>query len=624
MIAFVYPALFALFVWWFSTGVIIFLDGLPKSTFKWSMVGASVVLALSLWGLYATANDASVWGAYAAFTFGLLAWGWQEMSFYMGYVTGPRKDVCPDGCSGWPHFVHAVQTSLWHELSIIAGASAVIWCTWSGVNHVGLWTFMILWWMHQSAKLNVFLGVRNLNEQFLPEHLAFLKGFLTKRPMNLLFPFSVTISTVINVLLVQAALAPDASPALEAGATFLAMLMALAVLEHWFLVLPLPSGKLWSWGLASRGPLQPFDVDLAVGFLGAGKTTFLRRMLETADPGVRTVALVNDFAELGVDASLLKGKGADVVELANGCICCSLRQDLAIQLQDMVAKYAPQRVIIEPSGVADVASLLAVLNRPGVVENIRELRVYTLIDAGAFLRDFARMQRYFQIQAKVSRLFVLNKADLASGAELRLIESTLADLNPGSRAVRAKFGEAIEGGAIDPALARVAMSPKVDENADESAVPKLGLAKGPAQAAATLKTSRINGHNHDHDHSHGHEHGRTHSLAGGRAVPLAEHEQHDGVELGLESWSAQVDKPCNIEALDRFLQTVTTGGFGNVERLKGIVQAGSGWLRFDVAGGRSSILAFSPAGPEQPRVMAIGRDVDRNGLMGGLAACAAQ
>jgi len=623
MIAYAYPAFFALFVWWFSTGAIIFLDGLPRATFKWSMLGATVVLGLSLYGLYRTAGDGSLWGAYAAFTFGLLAWGWQEMSFYMGYVTGPRKDVCPDGCSGWPHFVHAVQTSLWHELSIVACAGAVVWLTWNGANQIGTWTFMILWWMHQSAKLNVFLGVRNLNEEFLPEHLTFLKAFLTKRPMNLLFPFSVTISTVINVLLVQAAIAPSATPFQAAGFTFLAMLMALAVLEHWFLVLPLPSAKLWQWGLASRGTQQPFDVDLAVGFLGAGKTTFLRRMLDEADASVRTVALVNDFAELGIDASLLKGHGAQVVELANGCICCSLRQDLARQLQEMVVKYAPQRVIIEPSGVADIASLLAVLNRPGIVETIRDLRVYTLIDAGAFLRDYARMKRYFEVQAGVSRLFVVNKVDVVGPAEIRLVEATLGDLNPAARIVRARFGEIVDG-RLDLSQARVPVmgdtaalqgaepAPNALQVAGAAIAQPRASASGHANAHSP---SRVRAHDHDHEE---HPHMLHHADAAN------DHEHHDEFELGLESWSAQLDKTCDIEALDKFLQTVSQGGYGRVERLKGIVEAPSGWLRFDVAGGRSSILAFSPAGAELPRIMTIGRDVDRNGLMGGLAACAAK
>ncbi len=73
-----------------------------------------------------------------------------------------------------------------------------------------MWTFMVLWWMHQSAKLNVFLGVRNLNEEFLPDHLQFLKSFLTKRPMNLRFPISVTLSTVVAALLFEKAFAAEA------------------------------------------------------------------------------------------------------------------------------------------------------------------------------------------------------------------------------------------------------------------------------------------------------------------------------------------------------------------------------------------------------------------------------
>ena len=227
MIAYLWPALFALFVWWASTVAIIYLDNLPRPTFKWSMLGATVVFVVALYGLQQSARDTTTAGAYWAFTWGLLAWGWQEMSFYMGFVTGSRKAPCREDCGGFAHFVHAVQTSLYHELAIIAAAVAVVWLTWGGPNQVGTWTFMVLWWMHQSAKLNVFFGVRNLNEEFLPEHLEFLKSFLRKRSMNLLFPVSVTVSTVITVLVAKAALADGASVAERAGFTFLTVLMAL-------------------------------------------------------------------------------------------------------------------------------------------------------------------------------------------------------------------------------------------------------------------------------------------------------------------------------------------------------------------------------------------------------------
>lgn len=256
MSAYVQPALYALFLWWFSTGLILYLDRRPTHTFKWSMAGAAVILAAAFWGLYESRDDTGIGGAYMAFTCGLLIWAWQEMSFYTGYLTGPRKTMCPEGCSGWRHFGHALAANLYHEISIVISLGMCVALTWGAPNQTGLWTFLLLWWMHESARLNVFLGVRNLNEQFLPEHMAFLRSFLKRAPINLLFPFSVTISTVLTVWLVQQAMAaPSAGEA--AGFSFLAALLALAVLEHWFLVLPLPAEKLWDWSL--RGSSAPVE-----------------------------------------------------------------------------------------------------------------------------------------------------------------------------------------------------------------------------------------------------------------------------------------------------------------------------------------------------------------------------
>jgi len=249
--AYLWPILFALFLWWFSTGAIIYLDGLPRRTFKVSMLGATLLFAVALYGLWASSDDTTVSGAYLAFASALIAWGWHEISFYMGYVTGPRRHACKEGCAGWAHFGHALMVSLWHELAILASFMLIAGLTWNGANGIGLWTFVILWWMHESARLNVFLGVRNLNAHFLPPHLAYLKSFLAEKPMNLLFPFSVTVSTVVcAVLATEAAIAVD--PFRQAGFTFLAAMMALAILEHWFLVLPVPSETMWNWSMKSR------------------------------------------------------------------------------------------------------------------------------------------------------------------------------------------------------------------------------------------------------------------------------------------------------------------------------------------------------------------------------------
>ncbi len=245
---------YALFVWWFSTGVILYLDKRPAHTYRRSLLGATVVLALSLVALYAVRDAASPAGAYIGFTAGVLIWGWMEMSYFMGLVTGPRKAACPPDCGDWRRFWLAIQTSLYHELTIVAAGAAMVWITWDGANQVGTWTFVILWWMRWSAKLNLFFGVPNLNEEWLPEHIRFLTTYLSKRPMNLLFPVSVSVATVIMCLLVEAALDVPALGFAAIALMLTATLLALAILEHWLLVLPLADAALWSWALHEQDP----------------------------------------------------------------------------------------------------------------------------------------------------------------------------------------------------------------------------------------------------------------------------------------------------------------------------------------------------------------------------------
>lgn len=246
------PALYALFIWWFSTGAIMYLNGLGRATFRWSMLGATAVLVAALYGLAQSGNDVTPRGAYVAFTAGLLVFGWLEASFYLGYVTGPRRGGSSEGASGWQRFREGVEALLYHELALIAAAVLLAAVFWDAANQIGVWTFLVLWWMQQSAKLNLFLGVRNLNEEFLPDHMRYLSGYFRQKPMNLLFPLSVTVSTVVAWMLFQSALAAEPGSFERTGFVFLATLMALAVLEHWFLVLPLPAAALWNWSLWSR------------------------------------------------------------------------------------------------------------------------------------------------------------------------------------------------------------------------------------------------------------------------------------------------------------------------------------------------------------------------------------
>jgi len=272
------PILYALFVWWFSTGAILYLDGLPSRSFRWSMGAATAVAGLALYGLAASSADASVMGAYTAFSCGLLVWAWHEMAFLMGFVTGPRPRALPPGRTGWRRFGHAVGALIYHELAIAVTAALVVALTWGGANQIGALTFLVLWAMRLSAKLNLFLGVPNVGEEFLPAHLGFLRSYLRTRPMNALFPLSVTAATAVAALVIHGAATAEPGSFEVAGLTFLGTLLALGVLEHWFMVVPLPVASLWSWGFRSRvahPALEPEIVPL--GALSTNQTSAHRR-----------------------------------------------------------------------------------------------------------------------------------------------------------------------------------------------------------------------------------------------------------------------------------------------------------------------------------------------------------
>jgi len=251
------PIAYTLFVWWLSTGVILYLNGLPRWTHPWTMLGATLMLGVALVGLAVTRDDTRVTGAYLAFSCALGVWAWQEVAFLLGYVTGPRRTACPDGSTGWRRAGFALQTLLHHELALIVLGMAVLAVTWGGANPTGLSAFLIFWVMRQSAKLNIFLGVRNWSEDFLPLHLKYLQTYFRRARMNALFPISVAASSWIAVLLWQAASAHGVTAFEATALTFSGTLLSLAILEHWFMVLPLPSQRLWNWGLRSRAVEPP-------------------------------------------------------------------------------------------------------------------------------------------------------------------------------------------------------------------------------------------------------------------------------------------------------------------------------------------------------------------------------
>jgi G3E family GTPase len=257
-------------------------------------------------------------------------------------------------------------------------------------------------------------------------------------------------------------------------------------------------------------------------------------------------------------------------------------------LQETVARFAPDRVLIEPSGVADIASLIGVMNRPALAPFVGAQTITTIIDAAAFLADYAKLPAHFAAQATLANTVVINKSDLVSPAEKSAVAETLRRLNPAVAILTARYGH------IDPAP-RIALVHDIAAQAHHEA-------HAPARA-----------HDHkNHDHAHeAHDHDHDHHAA----------HAHNDAGLGYTSWHTDLPAPVDADALSALLDAIVTGTYGDIKRVKGLVKSGAGWLHFDVAGNRPSLTAFAATATETPRVVAIGPSIDAPALAAAFTAC---
>lgn len=569
---FLYPTLYVLFIWWFSTGLIIRLTRYPRA-YPAVFVGSIVAAAIGATLLVAERSHTTMPGLYLSFLGGILCWGWLETSYYTGYIVGPKPEPCREGCGGFAHFWHALRANLYHELCVLAAAIALTGLEWGAANQVGLWTFLTLWWAHQVAKLNVFFGVRNLNVNFLPPHLKSMAQFFRERSMNYFFPVSATASAVVATILISKGIAAE-DPFHKTALFVLGELVGLALLELWFLVVPI-SSTLWDWSLAKeeRDATKRLAVDLVSGFLGAGKTTTIRALLADPPPGERLVVLVNEFGQVGLDGARLAAEGAEVVELPNGCICCTMRGDLRSQVLRLAKQYAADRLVIEPSGVANAGELLIELHDPALAAVLGQIRSILIVDPARFVDSEQSIRQFTRTQVRAADVVVLNRVDVTSDLLLAEVGAEIALLAPHARIIRTSFGRL--------------------HWAD------LGVGR---QAAAEPGTATIADEHPATAHSEGHQHGG-----------------HPEFSAVSEDYPA--DLPFELSALQATLGHVQRGIYGPVWRAKGLVLCDDGWWQFDAT--REQIVWQRARAGTASAITLIGLDLRTDALRQVLLACRA-
>ncbi|MBH0237212.1 CobW family GTP-binding protein [Methylobrevis albus] len=304
----------------------------------------------------------------------------------------------------------------------------------------------------------------------------------------------------------------------------------------------------------ARQRREPIPVTVLTGFLGAGKTTLLNRLL--ADPAMRDAAvIINEFGEVGLDHLFVEADDG-IVELASGCLCCTIRGDLVAALENFLRRIDNDRmdrlsrVVIETTGLADPAPVLhTIMAHPYLVLRYRLDGVVTLVDAvnGAATLD-AHMEAVKQ--AAVADRIVLTKTDMPEGAAARAsLVRRLARLNPAAPVL-----DAADGAATPAALLHAGLWDEATKTADVR-----------RWLAAEAYDDHGHGHHH-HDHGHGHDHDHGHAHAQGHANYLNRHDAH------IRSFALTTDRAVAVGALEMFLDLLRSAHGERLLRMKGIVR----------------------------------------------------
>ncbi len=341
--------------------------------------------------------------------------------------------------------------------------------------------------------------------------------------------------------------------------------------------------------LAIEVPKRGLPVTIITGFLGSGKTTLLNHILRN-QKGMRTAVLVNEFGEISIDAELIISSEADLVELNNGCICCTIRDDIAesvLRLMERTDKI--DYLVVETTGLADPLPVALTFLGPELRDLTRLDSIITLVDASNFAPDLFNSDVAYS-QIAYGDVILLNKTDLVEPAEIERLEKRIREIKEDARILRTVNSV-------------VPLELILDTDLFQSS------SLSQKEAHASHAHNHDHGHDHDHEHQHDYDHGHGHSHS---------HPSHIEVE-GFNSLAFESDRPFSLDAFQNFLNELPDAVF----RAKGILWFEESPERyiFHLSGRRYTLS--SDAWPRQPKnqLVLIGQHLDTAKLQQKLEAC---
>ena len=349
-------------------------------------------------------------------------------------------------------------------------------------------------------------------------------------------------------------------------------------------------------------------IDIFSGFLGAGKTTLIKKLIAEAYTGEQLVLIENEFGEIGIDGGFLQEAGINITEMNSGCICCSLVGDFGKALRQVMDTYHPDRILIEPSGVgklSDVIRAVQDLQMPDVVLN----GFTTVVDAAKAKMYMKNFGEFFNNQVEHASAIILSRTGGMKQDKLDACVALLREKNPTATIVTTPWDE-LDGKQLLAAMERRdTLSAALEELAEEQEHHHHHHEHG-EECGCHDHEHHHHEHGegcgcHDHEHHH-HEHGEECGCG------CHDHEHHHADEV-FTSWGRETAHPYEQQELAAALQALDTGDYGQVLRAKGIVAGTDGkWLHFDYVPGEVEVR--TGAAGVTGRLCVIGAELKENAL----------
>ena len=352
-------------------------------------------------------------------------------------------------------------------------------------------------------------------------------------------------------------------------------------------------------------------IDIVSGFLGAGKTTLIKKLLAEAYQGEKLVLIENEFGEISIDGGFLKDAGVQISEMSSGCICCSLVGDFNRALKEVKSQFDPDRILIEPSGVGKLSDVIVAVENTVRDEPDMKLNSFvTVADASKVKVYMKNFGEFYNNQIESAGTIILSRTQKLSHEKLEAAAALLREKNPTAAILTTPWDE-LDGKTILSAVEKVSLAEEL-------------LEKMRAEHEADAHEHEHEHEHHHHDHEHEHEHDHDHDHEHHHDHEEHEHHHHDGecddpacachhhhhhADEVFTSWGAETVNTYTRADIEGILTALDSGDYGAILRSKGIVPCGDGqWLHFDYVPQEHEVR-FGPA-DYTGRLCVIGSQLD--------------